>query len=108
MERSVFENLAPGQRNLRFCGFLTPPKGAHVAKIGSKNQFFQNYSKLMGLQRTHILGINEAHRRPQLLDMAPGGQSLVGPVWGQNMGFLSPPPGQNRVKKSIFFKITQN
>ena len=48
----------------------------------------------MGLQRTHILGINEAHGRPQLLDMAPGSHYPAGPVWGQIMGFLNTPPPQ--------------
>ena len=46
----------------------------------------------MGLQRTYTLGINEAHGRPQLLGMALGSHSPAGPVWGQIMGFLSPPP----------------
>ena len=41
----------------------------------------------MGLHRKHILGINEGHRRPQMLDMAAGSQSLSGPGWSQNLCF---------------------
>ena len=112
---AVWANSSPSPRYGHFCHFWP-----FLAQNGSKNQYFQNISKMVGDQRRHISGKNEAlktlyatkkrsgYNSPRSLRYGHfrdfrGGGLKKGDAYPISPPFLRPPPrgvrGSKKIKK---------